>query len=59
MSKELKPFASLEFICIKCNQKQILDAAERTLNKYNWDCKCGQKYFINRVKALVAPIGNY
>jgi len=57
--KPKQPFAALEFICIKCKEKQILDATETTENKYNWNCECGQKYLINRVKALVAPIGNH
>lgn len=57
--EKLKPFATLEFICIKCKEKQILDATEVTENKYNWNCECGQKYLIDRTRALVAPIGNH
>jgi len=49
-------FAKLEFICPECKTKQSIDITATRGNKYNYECNCSAKFFINSMKSMVLHI---
>ena len=54
----MKKFVNMYFTCNNCNTKNELDViAYDKSRRYNHECKCGAKYFANRLKNRVRRIG--
>jgi len=49
-------FAELIFICPECKTEQRINIVTPRANKYNYECNCSAKFFINSMKFMVLYI---
>ena len=58
MKMQKKEFALMKFTCIDCSKLNELKVTGVHMSeKHNHTCKCGTRYWVNRIKCRVEKIG--